>query len=196
MPRVTEVIGYFQPPSLVDWKVRVGKRESGKIGRKAMSIGSNVDEWVRAFVDDKPLPKLKTLEAKNCVKAFERWYGDYARPKLRTGMRLYSACPRINGEPDLYWDERDEVVDVKCSRQISDGYWIQTAVYCWLSGKKNRGILRLDKNLADYEYKRREGFAGAFKVFLGLLRAYLFYNPPKEGEGESNGSSAGITKGK
>lgn len=193
MPRVTEVLSYFPHPKLIEWKVKLGKRESGLIGRKAMSVGTNVDQYIRAKIDGQKPPKLKTLEAENCVKAYEMWY-DLYKPELKTGKRIYykaygdregskdSFKFALNGEPDLYWG--DTVIDLKCSGRISDSYWLQTAVYCKLAGKQNRAILRLDKNMADYEYVKREGFEEDYQVYLGLLQAYYYFNPEKREEDE------------
>lgn len=38
--RVTEVLDYFQAPELVEWKMKVGKAEAGKISRMALKIGT------------------------------------------------------------------------------------------------------------------------------------------------------------
>jgi hypothetical protein len=178
MPRVTEVLDYFATPGLVDWKVRVGKREANRISKQAMNIGTNVDEWVKAKVLGNKLPKLKTMEAETCVVAYKRWEKDYS-PDLKVATRLYSDPYGITGEPDLYWG--DVVVDLKCSSGIRDSYWLQTAAYCKMAGKTDRAILRLDKTLGEYEYKVKEGWMFDWEVFQGLLNAYRFFNPPTEG---------------
>jgi len=190
MIRVTQVLDYFAEPGLIDWKVRVGAREAKKASIKAMGIGSNVDEWVKADVVGAKLPKLKTIEAKNCVDAYKRWKEDY-KPELVVAVRLYDHKLGLTGEPDLYWG--DLVIDIKCSREIQQKYWLQMAMYQYMKGGKRTAVLRLDKNLAEYEYVERDECWCEQQVFLGMLGAYKYFNPPMEEEREANGDKDSVT---
>src|SRR3990167_10637818 len=113
MIRVTDVLEFFSEPGLVDWKLSAGKAEAKRIGKQAMNVGSNVDEYVKAFINKEKLPKLKTKEAESCVAGFNRWYEDYGKPNLIVGQRIFDIENDLTGEPDIYWNET--VIDIKCA---------------------------------------------------------------------------------
>ena len=63
-----------------------------------------------------------------------------------------------------------------------DNYWLQVCQYDKMINNPfllEPAILRLDKNLATYEYKICQNVDECREVFSGLLTAYRFYNKPK-----------------
>lgn len=180
--RVSAILDVYQDPDLIDWKIRTGKKEARRISTVATKIGSNVDEWVKASILGEKLPKLKSVEAENCVKAWEKWLEDYGVKEFGVGKRLFNQETKVCGEPDILMV--DEVLDIKCSSSIRPNYWIQTNWYAGQLGFKYRSILRLDKNLSCYEYERREISKADSEVFDALTVVYRYFKQFAKGEEE------------
>jgi len=72
--RQSTIMDFFPHPDLVDWKVKVGKAEAGRIQRKALKIGSRVDELCEKDVVDGSykLRKADPFEVRSCMEA---WVG-------------------------------------------------------------------------------------------------------------------------
>ena len=171
--RITAILDYFPDPDLVSWKVRVGGKEASRIGTIAKNIGSNVDEVIKAEIDGLKSCKLKSNEAKNCHSAFNDWAKDYSL-MLRSCQTVYSNELMVAGTPDI--EDSDTVIDIKCSSSIKDSYWLQTEFYGRLLNKQFKAILRLDKNLAIYEFKKMPLNDTHWAAVCGLITAYRFFN--------------------
>ena len=168
--RVTTVLAFFAEPTLVDWMVKKGP-DAKKIAKAAMKVGTEVDEAIKEFIRSNKYGKVKTVEAVSCLDGFKRWYDDY-RPSLSVGARLFNEEYKVTGEPDLYLGDR--IIDIKCAREIRPKYHVQTGGYAWMADKGATGILRLHKQLGDYEYVERNGeqVVSDRNCFLDLLHAY------------------------
>ena len=180
MPRVTEVIDYFQEPYLVNWKLRVGKAKAKKFSQQALDIGSYVDKFVSDDIFGRDFPGLSDLTNNydeetaeyitNCIDGWKNFKKDYpvvleAMRKHKDNMQKELILGDLVGHPDFILG--DEICDLKTSKQVSKSHWMQTAQYAkmfdsWYIdvgidvGPRIRkiSILRLDKiDAGDYEYK-------------------------------------------
>ncbi len=182
--RVTEVLNHFKEQWYVDWVCRVGKMEAYRTGRKAMKVGSRVDELIK-FGE---CPKAKdSAEVKTAFEAFEKWRDMYTPKEFKPGVRINGIIEGIDvtGEPDLFVD--GALIDIKCAGKISPNYWIQVCVYhrlAGLAGDARVGILRLDKNTGSYEYVLREFDPFLVDVWCGLARAYVYYKGESDNAGD------------
>lgn len=181
---VTEVLGFFIPKALLDWYLKTGKANAKKIGTIAMKIGSRVDDLIQEDITKGAykLSKNDGIEVRNCMKAWEQFKQDYQPDIKRCQVEVRDEEKKVIGHIDLIWNG---VVDVKCASSIKANYWLQTAKYKEM-GEIEGGIhiLRLDKNLAIYEFKSKctdEAYQLA-QVFDGLLSAYRFYEPKAQKE--------------
>ena len=180
--RVTEVLDYFATPWLVDWKLRVGKREANRISKEAMKIGSRVDEIIKNCPIDPFFDKEK-IEVTNCIDAYYKWMSVYKPKSITPCTRLYATIDgiEVTGEPDLMVD--DVLVDIKCSSKISPNYWVQVNIYSKLMYRDEVynvnpfkvAILRLDKKTGSYEYVVKDYDPNLVDVWRGLLKAYCYY---------------------
>jgi len=175
--RVTNILNAFTEKKLANWKISKGEIESNRISKIAMNIGTNVDEFIRAEINGEKAVKLKTVEAENCVKAWEKWKVDYDidSSKLKTIERLFCKVTGVTGEPDIIIPFQEEVLDIKCSGGIRQKNWIQTNWYAEQLKLPMRSILRLDKNLAIYEYERRPVCQEDSDVFKALTVVYRYF---------------------
>jgi len=180
--RVSAILDVYQDPELIDWKIRVGKKESKRISKVATDIGTNVDEYIKAEIQGLKLPKLKTQEAENCVRAWRKWVEDYRINfnALQCGERLFNEETKVCGEPDILLVPSKEVLDIKCSSSIRQSYWLQTNWYAQQLGYEGRSILRLDKNLGIYEYEARPVSDEESMIFKCLTVIYRYFKPVKE----------------
>lgn len=182
--RVSSILDVYQAPDLIDWKIRTGKKEARRISTIATKIGTNVDEYIKAEILGEKLPKLKSVEAENCVTAWKKWVEDYGIKvsSLRVGTRIFDEENKVCGEPDILMP--DEVLDIKCSSAIRPNYWIQTNWYAEHLNFGYRSVLKLDKNLSTYEYERREVSQADTDVFNALTVVYRYFKQFAKGEEE------------
>lgn len=175
--RVSEILSAYQEPELIDWKIKKGKAEAYKISRKAMSIGTNVDKWIRADILGEKKPRLNSEEAKTCIKAWKKFKEDYEVDlnELEAGERIFNDETGICGEPDIIWKKYDLVIDIKCSSGIRTKYWLQTEWYARNLGLLSKAVLRLDKNLGVYEYDGELINDKDWEAFNALVIVYRFF---------------------
>ena len=183
--RVTEVLDFFAPPWLVDWKLRVGKAEANRISKAAMKIGSRVDELIKrspmtGLVMEKSVADKE--EVKNCMVAYKKWLEVYKPKAITPCTRLYATIEgiEVTGEPDLDIDEC--ITDLKCASKISISHKIQDNVYEFIRRQLKLkpypevAILRLDKITGSFEYFREPYNQNLVDCWRGLLKAYVYYN--------------------
>ena len=191
--RVSNILSTYNDPKLEAWKINSAKnavlkyedtlinrdtilkcfRSATEVGKHAMGIGTNVDDAIRGHYEGYAI-KLKTKEAENCFKAFLQWKQDYGVETAISGTTLYDDDSRIAGTPDLWLP--DETLDIKCSSAIRDNYWLQTEWYARKKGHSFKSILRLDKSLGIYEYKKIPVSDYHLQVFEALITAFRYYN--------------------
>jgi len=184
--RVSAILETYQPPQLIDWKIKCGKREAKRISTIATKIGTNVDAWIRADITGEKYPKLNSIEAENCVRAYQKWKEDYQIDvkKLKAGERFFNKDMMITGEPDILFPKTKTVIDIKCSGSIREMYWIQTEVYLANLKYEKKAILRLDKNLGVYEYEVRNYSDADWDVFNALAVVYRYFKPDQRSDNE------------
>lgn len=193
--RITAILDYFTTPELLNWKLRVGKKEAGLISRRALKVGSTVDENVRAMINKSDAPKLKSFEEKNCWKAFEQWRSDYPGELIELET-VYDVEQMVAGTPDIFHVGDGILIDVKCSARVSSSYWLQTEFYLrnlkgvFSKEVPKKAILRLDKNLGIYEYKVMNFSDEHWNVVRGLISAYRYYKSVTDGKGDNDECNA------
>ncbi len=176
--RVTRVLDYFAPPELVSWKVKVGQKMAGIVGRQAIKTGKCVDEMIR----EGRIPKAKdSQEVKNCMIAWDAWKTDYAPSNIEFPSTLFCEKRLLAGTPDFIWKDGDELSDIKTSNSVRESYFFQLGAYASLLPKtpKRISVLRLDKKLANYEFVTNESVGlsiyDCINGFNGLLLYYRAY---------------------
>lgn len=184
--RVSAILDTYQPPELIEWKLKCGKKEAKRISTVATKIGTNVDAWIRADIEGKKYPKLNSIEAENCVKAYQKWKEDYQIDvsKLRSGTRLFNEETKICGEPDILFPDEKLVIDIKCSSAIRPTYYLQTEWYGRELGYSRKAILRLDKNLSMYDYEIRYLSNDDKQVFDALVVVHNYFKPSQREDNE------------
>lgn len=167
-------------------KLKGIKSLSKKISKTATDIGSDVDAWIRADIEGKKYPKLNSIEVENCVKAYQKWVEDYQVDvkTLKSGSRLFNGTTKICGEPDILDPNESMVIDIKCSSAIRQTYWLQTEWYGRELGYTSKAVLRLDKNLAIYEYECRPLSEIDKSVFDALVVVHNYFKPSQREDNE------------
>lgn len=203
--RVTEVLDYFPEPELVSWKINVGKRNAYLQSKKALKVGTRVHELIHQEFT-KGVYKFKKddcNEVRNCLSAWDKFKEHY-NPKI-ISMEEEIQDDIVVGHRDavVMINDVKYIIDFKTSSALRSKYWIQVAKYYGLSMDcDDICLLRLDKNIAIYEFKTSKdvGFDinNGIKVFDGLLNAYLYFNPnkvpPMVDKEDANGNSTTYQK--
>lgn len=184
--RVSAILETYKAPELIEWQLKCGKKEARRISTIAQKIGTNTDAWIRADIEGKKYPKLNSVEAENCVKAYQKWVEDYQVDvkTLKSGTRLFNNNTKICGEPDILDPNESMVIDIKCSSAIRQTYWLQTEWYGRELGYTSKAVLRLDKNLAIYEYECRPLSEQDKAVFDALVVVHNYFKPSQREDNE------------
>ena len=182
---VTEVLDAFIPKGLLDWYLKTGKKEAKRLSTVALKIGTRVDELIQEDINkySYKLSSKDPIEVKNCMEAWKQFKTDYCPNIQGVQIEVKSDEQKLVGHIDLIMDNM--VVDVKCASFIKDNYWLQVAKYADMYKESLCGlaILRLDKNLGTYQFKKAEIEPRELvKVYDGLLSAYRYYHPKDEKE--------------
>lgn len=151
--RVTKIIGYFMPPELVDWKVRVGKKEANLVMKKTGGFGTLIDGEIRKDWRN-PTTKKETFESKNCFKAWNSFVKEKGIDDIEFPETLYDESEMVAGTPDILWNKRRFLDDIKTTNSVKPSHFIQLGSYAnKLPQKPERlGIIRLDKETGIYQY--------------------------------------------
>lgn len=188
--RVTSVLGYFLEPELVDWKIRVGKREANRISRAATKIGTRVHESVERILKGEDVKDSKAagaFEFNNCIGAFRKFASDYELETEEMEVEVVSEELGVVGHYDWLGKVNGKfmLLDWKTSRAINSKYWVQVNTYAYLAGFRDIsvGIVRLDKNLGEYEFQSMKFEMEYVDVFEAMLSVYRYFNYNKHMEG-------------
>lgn len=183
--RVTEVLGYFEPPELVKWRMREGNRAVNKVLNDTEKVGTRIDALIKEGLE--PTSK-DNIEVKNCYTAYCKWKKIYEPREIFKQERLYGKIEgiEVTGEPDLMIDS--VLTDLKATNAIRFKNWVQLNVYEELRRQNNLlpspmlRLLRLDRHTGSYEYPDAKPFDERLvRMFGGLAMAYVYY------KGEING---------
>jgi hypothetical protein len=177
--RITSVLDYFAAPKLVEWKVKLGSKESNKISKVAKATGTRVDGLIKTHITTGKV-KMSVNDSQsvvNCYRGYLQWQKDW-QPKIEcVDKTLFWEELGVAGTLDLL-HTTDGVIDVKCSESIRKNYWLQVAMYTKmleiLEGKKysKLSVLRLDKLTGDYQFKSIPFNESYVSLFIGLLANY------------------------
>lgn len=189
---ISEVIGYFTEPALVEWKTRVGAKEAKRIGTIATKIGTRIhelieEEWKGKFI--KFTPKDGN-EVKSCIEAYRKWQEDFGFKIEEMEVEVRDEATKLLGHYDIYGQRT--LIDIKTSSRINDKMWLQVNQYAKMRGGCDYvAILRLDKSLAIYEFEKRRVDQRCLEVFEAMLITYRYFNNDPMGQGEHDGHSEG-----
>ena len=192
---ITEIIDYFQEPSLVDWRIDTGRKEANRISRLTAKTGTRVHELILANWQkgDYKLSKSDNSEVRSCMEAWDRFKLDYAPSILKAEFEVRHEDIKIIGHADMLatCNKKTMLIDVKTAGSIKPKHWVQLAGYWSLLGDlsvDSVAILRLDRNIGVYEFKVRKPRP---ELFWALAQVYDFYterNVPMA-QGDSNANS-------
>ena len=126
---VTEVLDAFIPKGLLEWYMKVGKKEAKRLSTAALRIGSRVDELIQEDIvkESYKLSAKDPIEVKNCMEAWKQFKQDYSPRSLKTQIEVNDALAKVTGHVDLLTD--NTLIDVKCASSIKDNHWLQVAAY-------------------------------------------------------------------
>lgn len=191
--RVSTILDAYKEPGLIDWEYRVGKKQAGQVKRSATKIGSRVHGLIEDFYvkGSYELAAKELPDVVNCMKAFDRWQEDYGIEIVGTEEKRYCEELLVAGTSDLR--AKSMMIDIKTSGKISDKYWLQLAIYSNMYFEEigeipdnwKLAVLRLDKNLGEYEWVVRDYDPHYMTVFKGMVHMHRYFNPghmPKDKE--------------
>lgn len=179
--RITKITDYFSPPELVEWKVKVGKKEANRISRIALKFGKEVDERIRANPFSPAVKKKDKPEVVNAINAWNSWLIHYEPVDFRFPDTLYDEERMIAGTPDFDWLDRQgdwTSTDVKTSREIRPANFFQLGGYESMRVIKNKrvAIIDLSKSLGMFDYITNEKLGLSVDACInGFNEVYLHY---------------------
>jgi hypothetical protein len=190
VPGVTTILRCIDKPALVPWAVGLtanywldavqsGRtdyeaihKESKGAHRTTMSdaanIGSNVHDYAECYFKNRPLPELKTDQAKLGVEAFHKWVDAHKIEILAVERRIYSKEYNYAGTTDFVAriDGVLGIGDYKTSSGIYPEMRFQTAAYQHAL-QEEKGMKFEAKPFYDFELDFA-GFKGAMALYKAL----------------------------
>lgn len=184
---VTEVTSSWVEPGLIDWRVKVGNREAKRVSTLAMKLGTRIHELCGEHHEKGKykLTSKDSIEVANGMKAWEEFVAQYDPQILCMEKEVRHEALKVVGHIDFIATirGRDVLIDIKTSAQIRPAYWLQVHAYAMMEGHKfDVGILLLDKNLGICKLETMVYNDSYTEVFVGLLKAYRYFNPVNGGE--------------
>ena len=178
MIRVSESLDYFKPEWYTEWVLKVGKREANAISKKALKIGTRIDDIIRSGIYE--ANKKDTSEVKQSLKNFLMWRDRYQVEEIICLSRVDDESIGLTGCPDFYWPEKETLVDFKSSKRIYPEYFFQLGGYKRLGFQaKKLAVLRCDKDLDEFEFKTNEDLGLTIEecvdAFESAFKHYRYY---------------------
>lgn len=182
----SRILNHLVPKELCEWYGKKGLKEAERIMKVAANIGSAVHELTEELDKDSAVAiKPKKVEVANCLSAYRKWIEDYDPIIVESEKPVWCDMHRVRGVYDRCLDN-GTLIDIKTSSGIRPKDWLQVAWYASVCGRNvdYLAILRLDKDLAVYDYQVVENDEYYLNVFDSLRTVYSYFK--KE---ELNGSS-------
>lgn len=213
--RVTEVLDYFYPPELVRYIANIGW---GKSQAQLKRTGSASTRVHKLIYDQHKKGRYKlrasdSFEVKSAMQAWDFFKRDYDPIVLDMEHREYDGDLGVTGQWDMFCvidralDGRkvgNTLLDLKSTGAIRMKNWVQAGMYARM--KQNRdgvkidslAILRLDRNLGEYQFEVRPFEQYYVDLFYNHLNLFRYYNQeePKalnKEEGKAHGSNSAVT---
>lgn len=192
---VSEVLDSYAEQGIIDWKIKVGKKEARRIGTVALKIGSRIHQLIE---EDWKTSKYKLkasdpVEVKNCMGAWEQFKVDYKPAISAMETEVQDEGLKVVGHIDSLMEIGGSLVvmDFKTSSQVNLKHWLQVSKYAEMGRIFDKvGILRLDKNLGIYEYQEREFDERLVQVFNSMAMVHRYFNPNGDNaEEDANGTT-------
>ena len=172
MIRVSETQDFFKADWYIKWVMKVGIREANATSKKALKIGTRIDEIIRSGIYESD--KKDTQEVKQSLKNFNAWRERYNVKTIEPLSRIENQSIGLTGEADFYWQETDTLIDFKSSKKISPEYIFQLGGYKRLGFKGRRlAVLRCDKDLDDFEFKTNEDIGMTIEQCIDAFESSL-----------------------
>jgi CRISPR/Cas system-associated exonuclease Cas4 (RecB family) len=193
---VTEVTSSWVEPALIDWRVKVGNKESKRISTLAMKLGTRIHELCGVWHEKGKytLGSKDSIEVANGMKAWDEFVAQYDPHILCMEKEVRHDGLKLVGHIDMIATirGRDVLIDIKTSSQVRPAYWLQVHAYAMMEGHKfDVGILLLDKNLGTCKLDTMVYNDSYTEAFMGLLKAYRYFNFANGEESEgANGSDS------
>lgn len=188
--RCSTILDFFPHPKLVEWKVRVGKKEAGVISRAALKEGSAIDDYTyQDYMGLTPKKRKKgSAELDSLITAWEAWKRDY--PAVFADIQVAQEVVHyedLGCAGTLDFRTSNAIIDVKSSKKISLLYWVQTAFYNRKYQLPEKWILRLSKEFGVYEYVPCPAeYSQEYleTIFTSMLNAYNYFKSENVNEEE------------
>lgn len=183
--RFSTVADSYLERGLVDWELRVGKREAGRVRRRALKVGARVDQLIEEDwrMGRYRMAKSDPYEVRSAMEAWERWKVEYLLVwKDIQGMQEVVLHEDWGVGCTLDIRTGASIIDIKTSKQVSKKYWVQLAVQNRGLGLPETWILDLSKGVGDYEFVRcpkEYGQKYLEQVFVGWLNSFHYFKEEK-----------------
>ena len=175
--RVSNILNVYTPEGIIDWKLRVGKREANRVGNLALKEGTRIhqlceDDWKTGEVN---LYSKDSQNVRNCFEAWGKWRADHQVEIVEMERQLFHPTMGFAGTVDIITDTM--IIDIKSSKKISITYWLQLAAYSMMYGKQMElWVLRLGKMTGVYEFvKCPYEYDYLVTVFTSMVNLFNYY---------------------
>lgn len=155
LTRVTTPLSHFKTEAFFKWRLRVGEREANAICKRAEKVGNRLDEIIKS--GDYVATKKDSDAVKRGIAGFNKWRERYQVGTIIKLDRIEDLSIGLTGEPDLYWVEKRQLIDLKATNYIWPSHFFQLGGYKRLGvDADSAAILQLIEAESDFEYLTNE----------------------------------------
>ena len=178
LPSVTTIIGEFSPKdALIQWAsnscrdyivdnweamqgmcidthLNAARFHYKALSTEALDIGSEFHDIAEKIYKDKIIYESINPKVNNCVRAFEQWVHDNDVEMIATERSVFGDGWAGTLDLECMLNGIHTIVDYKTSKAIYPATMgMQLAAYLSVTDAEAAGVLRVDKETGEYEYK-------------------------------------------
>jgi hypothetical protein len=152
-----------------------------RLSREALEIGSEFHELAEYFyLHDSYNKWPKNQKVVNCLEAFDDWDNENKITVIATERTVLGEHWGGTLDLECTLNGIHTIVDYKTSKAFyMDSMLPQLAAYWSVTDAEEAGILRVDKETGEYEYKRlkKKQLEKGLRIFNAMLNLYLIRHP-------------------
>jgi len=129
--------------------LQLGKTAANRVSGEAREFGTDVHEWIEKYIKNENPKPLENTERQVCVQKFIDWTKQHKIEWLASEVVVANLELQIAGTLDAVAlvDGKLSLLDFKCSKNISETYFLQLAAYQFMLNPLIEGDRKIEQRV-------------------------------------------------